>query len=154
MLSALPWRLTHTSLSIWGTQCPGVGQCPLKRRTLLMVSSPPWSQVYLWVGLPTTGYLLRPLNDDRIGFKPEPLCTSTLNRQLQHHLRRLGLFQGESTHGLRRGTAIHDHQHQGRSPAEVGLRLQHVNPGGPQTLQYLDTSRETGGPPRQRRRLT
>ncbi|KAL4439968.1 hypothetical protein ABPG75_002969 [Micractinium tetrahymenae] len=111
-------------------------------------------QVHQWVGLPTNSYLVRPLADDHLSFKAGPLSTSAFNKQLQHHLRRLGLFQGESTHGLRRGTVIHDHQQLGRTPAEAGLRLQHANPGGPQTLQYLDTSRESGGPPKQRRRLS
>ncbi|KAL4448041.1 hypothetical protein ABPG75_005260 [Micractinium tetrahymenae] len=111
-------------------------------------------QVHQWVGLPTNSYLVRPLADDHLSFKAGPLSTSAFNKQLQHHLRRLGLFQGESTHGLRRGTVIHDHQQLGRTPAEAGLRLQRANPGGPQTLQYLDTSRESGGPPKQRRRLS
>jgi hypothetical protein len=38
----------------------------------------------------------------------------------------------------------------GLSPAAAGARLQHTDPGGEQTLQYLYTFRETGVPPRQR----
>lgn len=109
-------------------------------------------QVFLWVGLPTDSFLLCPLSENRQNFKPEPLSTTAFNKQLQHHLRRLGLFDGQSTHGLRRGTVIHDHQQGGSSPVDAGVRLQHSSPGGLQTQYYLDTSRETGGPPRQRRR--
>ena len=109
-------------------------------------------QVYLWAGLPLDTYLLRPLLEDHSGFKSYALSTDAINKQLQVHLRRLGLYQGETTHSLRRGTVIHDYQHLGLSAESAGRRLQHVRPGGPQTMQYLDTSRETGGPPRQRRR--
>lgn len=76
-----------------------------------------------------------------------------MNKRLQEHLQRAGLFEGQSTHSLRRGTVQHDHHQLGHSAAAVGSRLQHAQPGGPQTLQYLDTSRETGAPPRQRRRV-
>lgn len=105
------------------------------------------------VGVPIDGYLLRPLSDDGSHFKEEPLSTDNINKRLQLHLRRLGLYEnGVSTHGLRRGTVIHDHQDLGKSAQECGQRLQHTRPGGPQTLQYLDTSRETGGPAKHCRR--
>ena len=107
--------------------------------------------MFKWAGLPTSGHLLSPLQDNKCSFKAEPLSTSAFNRRLQHHLQSLGLFQGESTHGLRRGTVIHDHE-QGATATEAGARLQHTQPGGRQTQQYLDTSRETGGPARKRRR--
>lgn len=76
----------------------------------------PWScpspccQVLKWVTLPTDGFLMCPLASDLCSFKTEPLSTSAVNKRLQHHLLRLGLFQGESTHGLRRGTVIHDRE--------------------------------------------
>ena len=111
-------------------------------------------QVFLWVGLSTSGFLLRPFQPDKRSFKDQPLGTDAYLKQLQHHLRQTGLFSGETTHSLRRGTVIHDYQEVGKTPGEVGRRLQHVTPGGPQTMQYLDTSREVGCPPRQRRRLS
>lgn len=110
-------------------------------------------QVCTWAGVPTDGYLLRPLSKSGAAFLSSPLATDEICKRLQHHLRRLGLYEGETTHSLRRGTVIHDHQELGKTAAECGARLQHKQPGGPQTLQYLDTSRETGGPPHQRRRL-
>jgi hypothetical protein len=103
--------------------------------------------------VPLDGYLLRPLSKNERSFQQQALSTDSINKRLQQHLQRLGLHEGESSHGLRRGTGIHDHQVRGLSAVAVGMRLQHVQPGGPQTLQYLDTSRETGGPPRQRRRV-
>ena len=102
-------------------------------------------------GIAVTGYLLRPLTCRLDTFKDSPLSTTALNKRLQHHLTRLGLFEGESSHGLRRGTVIHAYQEQGLSAYDVGMRLQHAQPGGPQTLQYLDTSRETERPSRKRR---
>ncbi|KAL4437099.1 hypothetical protein ABPG75_004238 [Micractinium tetrahymenae] len=101
--------------------------------------------------LSTSGYLLHAQTPDGQGFKQEPWSTSSLNKRLQHHLHRLGLFAGESSHGLRRGTAIHDHQQLGSTPAAIGDRLLHADPGGVQTKRYLDTSRETERPVRQRR---
>ena len=79
------------------------------------------------------------------------MSTSSYNKRVQQHLEKMGQLAGESSHGLRRGTVIHDHQ-QGASLTSVGLRLQHRKPGGPQTLQYLDTSRETERPCRKRQR--
>ena len=105
-------------------------------------------------GFPTNGYLLRPQTTNRKGFKDSAFTTSALNKRLQHHLQQMGELAGESSHGLRRGTVIHDHQQQGASLASIGLRLQHVQPGGPQTMQYLDTSRETERPCRKRRQLS
>lgn len=111
-------------------------------------------QVYQWVGVSVEPCLLRPLNQNGSSFKDEPLSSDDILKRLQHHLRRLGLAAGETTHSLRRGTVILDYQVLGKSAAECGARLQHMNPGGPQTLQYLETSREAGGPPRQRRRFS
>ncbi len=103
--------------------------------------------------MPVGSYLLSPLVKNGSRFQDAPLSTDSINKQLQQHMRRLGLFDGESSHGLRRGTVIHDHQVLDKTPFECGMRLQHVAPGGPQTLQYLDTSRETGAPARQRMRV-
>ena len=107
-------------------------------------------QVCQHAGAPTSGFLLRPTEKSGTSFKEDPLTTSAFNKRLQHHLQRLGLLEGESSHGLRRGTVIHDHQLRGLSAADAGMRLQHAQPGGPQTLRYLDTSRETQRPRRLR----
>ena len=109
------------------------------------------AQVSLWAQAPIDGFLLKPLADNSQAFKEAAFSTDSINKRLQHHLRRLGLFNGESSHGLRRGTIQHDSEG-GASAEAVGRRLLHVLPGGPQTLQYLDTSRETGWNKRQRRR--
>lgn len=109
-------------------------------------------QLCTGAGVCTTGFLLRPATDDRSGFKEAPLSTSALTKRLQHHLDRLGMFAGESSHGVRRGTVIHDHQQLGQSAAAAGRRLLHNMPGGPQTLVYLDTSRETQRSTRKRQR--
>ena len=111
-------------------------------------------QVCRWASVPLDGYLLRPMARANASFKEEPFSTDSINKRLQHHLQRLGLFGGESSHGFRRGTVLHDHQQLGRSAEDVGRRLLHVNPGGPQTQQYLDTSMETGRPASPSRRAT
>ena len=94
---------------------------------------------------------MRPLAADNQSFKEVTFSTDSINKRLQNHLQRLRLFNGESSHGLRRSTVQHDSE-QGATVEAVGRRLLHVKPGGPQAMQYLDTSRQTGWNKRQRRR--
>ncbi len=117
----------------------------------LSILGPLCLQMCLWASVPISGHLLRPLAAEGASFRETPLDSDAINKRLQHHLSRLGLFEGESTHGVRRGTLIHDYQELGKSAVDVGHRLQHAQPGGPQSMQYVDTSRETGGPSKQKR---
>lgn len=95
-----------------------------------------------------------PSSKDGLSFVDAPLSKGYPSKVLQKHLKACGLFEGESGHGMRRGTVIHDSMMGKLSLAEIGQRLQHKKPGGPQTQQYLDTSRETGKPKRCRRAST
>lgn len=94
-------------------------------------------------------YLLRPESYDRRSFKAEPMSSSTLNKRFQKHLKDLNMFAGESLHGIRRSAMQHHHT-QGSSLEELGRHALQVTPAV--TAAYLDTSRETGGPVRQKRR--
>lgn len=105
-------------------------------------------QMYRAAGLPDEPYLLRPSNPrDHLTLQLCNLSSTELNTRFKEHLQQYSIFTGQTLYGLRRGTAIHD-SNSGKSTADIGLRLQHAQPGGRQTQQYLDTSRETGGPVR------
>lgn len=100
-------------------------------------------------------FLLRPSIESRAGFKPSALSSSSLNKSFQERLAEHGLGEGETLHGVRRGTMQHQRA-QGASVEEVGRRALHAAPFATTEL-YLDTSRETGGAERlhnlKRRRL-
>lgn len=91
-------------------------------------------------------FLLRPEAADHQDFKPEAMTSCALNKRFQSLLRKHGLYEGETLHGIRRGTMQHA-VNTGSTPAEVGARALQVTPSV--TQMYLDTSRETYGPQRQ-----
>ena len=92
--------------------------------------------------------LVRASTPDKTGFKATPL--TDFNHRLRSLLSTFTTLQGETTHSLRRGPAQHAHVQLGQSAADVGARLQHREPGGPQTRVYLDASREGGRTQRDR----
>ena len=101
------------------------------------------------IGVSLHPYLLRPEATDRLGFKSEPLSSCGLNKRFQKHLKDLDMFAGESLHGIRRSAMQHSFGN-GSSLADIGSQALQITPSV--TAAYLDTSRETGGPVRQKRR--
>ena len=55
-------------------------------------------------GHPITHYLFRPLGPDRLSFKEAPTSSSSFNQTFKTQLKALGIYNGETPHGLRRGT--------------------------------------------------
>ena len=106
------------------------------------------AQAYAKAGVSPTPFLVRASTADKTGFKATPL--TEFNHRLRALLAEFSTPEGETTHSLRRGPAQHAHAQLGQSAAAVGARLQHREPGGPQTQVYLDASRETGRPQRDR----
>lgn len=53
------------------------------------------------------GYLFRPLNERRNGFKPEPMSSGTMRRRIQQRLKEAGLYEGETLHSFRRSAVQH-----------------------------------------------
>lgn len=105
-------------------------------------------QMYTAAGLPSQPFLLRASNPgDHLTLQLSYISSTELNTRFKEHLQRYSTATGPTLYGLRRGTAIHDFN-SGKSAADIGNRLQHAQPGAQQTQQYLDTSRETGGPVR------
>lgn len=54
-----------------------------------------------------TGYLFRPLNGRKNGFKPEPMTSGTMRRRIQQRLKEAGLYEGETLHSFRRSAVQH-----------------------------------------------
>ena len=54
-----------------------------------------------------TGYLFRPLNERRNGFKHEAMSSGTMRRRIQQRLKEAGLFEGETLHSFRRSAVQH-----------------------------------------------
>lgn len=48
------------------------------------------------------GFLFRPLNNQRNGFKDEALRPAALSRRVKKHLTEAGLYEGETLHSFRR----------------------------------------------------
>lgn len=106
-------------------------------------------QMYGAAGIACTPFLLRPCHAaNHTSLQATHLSSTELNKRFKEHLSKYSTADRETLYGLRRGTVIHDQLVLGRSAVEVGRRLQHAKPGAQQTQQYLDTSRETGGPMR------
>ena len=55
-------------------------------------------------GYPVTNYLFRPMGYDRMSLKEAPMSSSSLNQTFKAQLMALGIYNGETPHGLRRGT--------------------------------------------------
>lgn len=53
------------------------------------------------------GFLFRPLNSRRDGFKDEPMKSGTMRRRIQQRLKEAGLFEGETLHSFRRSAVQH-----------------------------------------------
>ncbi|GAQ91115.1 hypothetical protein KFL_007300010, partial [Klebsormidium nitens] len=53
------------------------------------------------------GFLLRPLNERRNGFKKEAMSSGTLRRRIQQRLKDASLFEGETLHSFRRSAVQH-----------------------------------------------
>lgn len=87
--------------------------------------------------------LLRPQKENGEGFKDCSLSSSDLNKRFQKLLQAHGLWEGETLHGLRRGSLQHDAAG-GSSLEAVGRHALHAPPYRTTEL-YLDTSREVGG---------
>lgn len=98
-------------------------------------------------GVSTSCFIFRPLSSHGRDFEDKPADSSSLNKRYQHLLSSVSLHDGETLHGVRRGTLLADHRN-GVSLADIGARALQVTPAV--TRQYLDTSRETYGPVRQR----
>ncbi len=101
--------------------------------------------VYLctYAGIPLQPFLLRPQKDNRQGFKESCLSSSELNKRFQKVLADHGLWDGETLHGVRRGSLQQDATG-GASIEAIGRHALHAPPYTT-TEQYLDTSREVGG---------
>jgi hypothetical protein len=95
------------------------------------------------VGLALEPFLLRPVNTNGIGFKDTCMSSSSLNKRFQKLLSEVGLWEGETLHGVRRGSMQHDAAG-GATIEQIGRRALHAPPFSTTAL-YLDTSRETGG---------
>ena len=108
-------------------------------------------KVFLWdclrAGISVSNFLFRPETTNHQNFKDEALSSCCLNRRLQFYLQQLGLFNGETLHGIRRGS-MQAEVAKGNSEAAVGAKALQVTPAV--TTQYLDTSRETHGPARKK----
>ncbi|GAQ93491.1 putative DNA breaking-rejoining enzymes [Klebsormidium nitens] len=52
-------------------------------------------------------FLFRPLNKQRNGFGTTALSAGAMNRRVQRHLQRAGLFEGETLHSFRRSAVQH-----------------------------------------------
>ena len=85
------------------------------------------------MGADTSGFILRPLNADLVSFKSSALGSDVLNRQLQDALRRLGLWAGHTTHGVKRGK-LQAELHDGATAAEISAG-RHADEG--MTARYL-----------------
>lgn len=53
------------------------------------------------------GFLFRPLNAQKNGFKNEPMKSGTMRRRVQQRLKDAGLFEGETLHSFRRSAVQH-----------------------------------------------
>lgn len=94
-------------------------------------------------GLEDSCYLIRPEWPNHRGFKGAGMTSGVLNKRFQRLLMQAGLYEGETLHGIRRGT-MQDAVGQGKSVAEVGAHA--LQKTMAVTEMYLDTSRETYGP--------
>ena len=93
-------------------------------------------------GLTISHYLFRPLDASRSGFKEAAYSSSSLNHMYKGRLSGLGLFSGETPHGLRRGTlqATAADPDGGTLAAALQGRIK-----TPKILErYLDTHRHLG----------
>jgi len=98
-------------------------------------------------GISDSDFLLRPATADHMDFKNQAMESSAFNKRYQKLLEKQELLEGETLHGIRRGTMQHTRD-TGSTQAEVGARALQVTPAV--TQMYLDTSRETYGPQRAR----
>lgn len=53
------------------------------------------------------GYLFRPLNERKNGFKAEAMSSGTMRRRIQQRLKEAGLYEGENLHSFRRSAVQH-----------------------------------------------
>ena len=92
-------------------------------------------------GYPITHYLFRPLGPDRLSFKEAPTSSSSLNQTFKTQLKALGIYNGETPHGLRRGTL----QATASSPGGVLAAALQGQIKTPSVLKrYLDPHRHEG----------
>lgn len=53
------------------------------------------------------GFLFRPLNEKKSGFKKEPMSSGTMRRRIQQRLKEAGMYEGETLHSFRRSAVQH-----------------------------------------------
>ena len=94
-------------------------------------------------GISVSNYLLRAETSNHLDLKNEGLDSGAMNKRLQLLLKKYQLFEGETLHGIRRGSMQHAVA-TGQSVEEVGARA--LQKTRAVTVDYLDTSRETNGP--------
>jgi hypothetical protein len=86
------------------------------------------------------GYLFRPLLATQRGFKETPWATTCFIHRIQGHLQHLGMFAGETSHSIRRGTLQHTAHVHGVAAAQAQSQIKTAA-----VLQvYLDPYRHQG----------
>ncbi len=98
-------------------------------------------------GVVESKYILRAETRDHSNLKLEGLSSSIMNKRMQSLLQKHSLFEGETLHGIRRGS-MQQAAAEGKTVEEIGAKA--LQKTREVTVAYLDTSRETNGPVRVR----
>ena len=93
-------------------------------------------------GYPVTHYLFRPMGADRLSLKEKPFSSSSFNQTYKTKLQALGLYNGETPHGIRRGTIQATAATSTGGILAAALQSQIKTPGI--LARYLDPHRHEG----------
>lgn len=118
------------------TACPELGTKSVRHPDLVWTvltqrESRPVGHCLLWrlqqlalamdaCGFPLVDYVFRPLvASDHRRFQSGPLSAPALNKRLQFHLQALGLWCGQTAHGVKRGRMQHEMFNEARSLSDI-----------------------------------